>query len=54
MEINIRNQMMYLAMWQMINKMVVEGTITPEILEILNRKNAETLMCDMLPIVKIA
>lgn len=54
MDSKVKNQMMYLAMWQMINKLALEGAVAPEVLERLNRKNADTLMCDMLPIAKIA
>lgn len=50
MEVAIQNQMMYLAAWEMLKRLVSEKNIDLELVEKLNRKNAETLMCDCLPI----
>ena len=50
MEENIKNQMMYLASWGMLKRLVSEESVDIKILEKLNKRNAETLMCDCLPI----
>lgn len=50
MEENIKNQMIYLAAWVMLKKFLCDGRVDIKILEKLNKRNAETLMCDYLPI----
>lgn len=50
MDVAIQNQMMYLAAWEMLKRLLSEKNIDLELVEKLNRKNAETLMCDCLPI----
>lgn len=50
MEANIKNQMMYLAAWGMLKRLVSNGSIDIKLLEKLNKRNAESLMCDCLPI----
>ena len=54
MEENIRNQMMYLATWGMLKKLFASGKMDKDTVEKLNKRNAETLMCDFLPIGEIA
>lgn len=50
MENVMKNQMMYLAAWGMLKRLARESGLDLELAEKLNRKNAETLMCDCLPI----
>lgn len=54
MEQSMKNQMMYLAAWNLLSRLVKENKIDVELTDKINRKNAETLMCDFLPIGKIA
>lgn len=50
----IKNQMMYLAARELLKKLVKSETVSLEFAERLNRKNAETLMCDSLSLGEIA
>lgn len=50
MEESIKNQMMYLVAWEMLKRLVSNGSVDIKILENLNKRNAESLMCDCLPI----
>lgn len=50
MEENLKNQFMYLAAWSYLRKIAIEQNIDRDIIDKLNRKNAEVLMCDYLPI----
>ena len=50
MEDVIKNQMMYLATWGMLKRLFNEGKMSETLVEKLNKRNAETLMCDYLPI----
>lgn len=47
---NIQNQMIYLASREMVKKLFKEGIIDKQFAERLNRRNAESQMCDFLPI----
>lgn len=49
----LRNQMMYLASWELLKKLAREKVVDIEVINNINRKNAEMLMCDLLPIGKI-
>ena len=46
----IKNQMMYLAAWGMLKRLLNDGKINETLVEKINKRNAETLMCDYLPI----
>lgn len=50
MEDVIKNQMMYLAAWGVLKRIVIEKKMDVNIIEKINKKNAETLRCDYLPI----
>ena len=50
MEENVKNQMIYLAAWGVLKKIFNEGIIDISIVEKINKRNAETLVCDYLPI----
>lgn len=50
MEDTIKKQMIYLAAWGMLKKIFNEGKIDEVLVEKVNKRNAETLMCDYLPI----
>ena len=50
MEENLKNQFMYLAAWSYLKRIAGEQNIDKSIIDKLNRKNAETLMCDYLPL----
>jgi len=50
MENTVENQLMYLAAWCYLRRMAKEQKIDKKIIDRLNRRNAETLMCDYLPI----
>lgn len=50
MEDVIKKQMIYLAAWGVLKKIFNEGEIDISIVEKINKKNAETLVCDYLPI----
>lgn len=50
MENTMENQLMYLAAWCYLKRMAKEQKIDKIIIDRLNRRNAETLMCDYLPI----
>lgn len=54
LEENLKNQMMYLATWGMLKRLFASGRVDKDIIEKLNKRNAETLMCDFLPIGEIA
>lgn len=54
MEQSIKNQMMYLAAWEFLKRLARDNEVDIELINKINRKNAETLMCDFLPIGKIA
>lgn len=47
---SIKNQMIYLAAWETLKKIFSEGKIDISIVEKINKRNAETLLCDYLPI----
>lgn len=47
---NIKNQMIYLAAWETLKKIFNEGKIDILVVEKINKRNAETLLCDYLPI----
>lgn len=47
---NIKKQMIYLAAWGVLKKIFNEGKIDISIIERINKRNAETLVCDHLPI----
>lgn len=47
---NIQNQMMYLAAREFLCRLLEENKVEKTVIDILNRKNAEMLMCDLLPI----
>lgn len=47
---NIKKQMIYLAAWGVLKKIFNEGKIDISIIERINKRNAETLVCDYLPI----
>lgn len=53
-EQSIKNQMMYLAAWEFLKRLARDNEVDIELINKINRKNAETLMCDFLPIGKIA
>ena len=42
--------MMYLAAWGMLKRLLNEGSLDEALVEKLNKRNAETLMCDYLPV----
>jgi hypothetical protein len=46
----IKSQMVYLAARALLQKLVVSESLSLETAEKVNMKNAETLMCDLLPI----
>lgn len=46
----IKNQIMYLAAWGMLKRLLNDGKINETLVEKINKRNAETLMCDYLPI----
>ena len=48
MENTAENQLMYLAAWCYLKRMAKEQKIDKRIIDRLNRRNAETLMCDSL------
>lgn len=50
MEENLRNQFIYLAAWSYLKRIANEQNIDRKIIDKLNRKNAEVLMCDYLPL----
>lgn len=50
MEEAIKKQMIYLAAWGVLKKIFNEGEIDISIVERINKRNAETLVCDYLPI----
>lgn len=50
MEENLRKQFIYLAAWSYLKRIASEQNIDRKIIDKLNRKNAEVLMCDYLPI----
>lgn len=50
LEENVKNQMIYLAAWGVLKKIFNEGIIDISIVEKINKRNAETLVCDYLPI----
>ncbi len=50
----LKNQMMYLAAWEFLKRLVKDNGVDIELIDKINRKNAETLMCDYLPIGPIA
>lgn len=50
----LKNQMIYLASWELLKKLAKEKVVDIEVINNINRKNAEMLMCDLLPIGKIA
>lgn len=54
MEQSIKNQMIYLAAWEFLKRLVRDNGVDIELIDKINRKNAETLMCDYLPIGPIA
>ena len=47
---DINNQMMYLLSWELLCRFCRENLMDKRVADNLNRKNAETLMCDLLPI----
>lgn len=51
---DIENQIMYLAAWEFLRRIARENRLDKTIINDLNRKNAESLMCDLLPIPEIA
>lgn len=50
LEENVKKQMIYLAAWGVLKKIFNEGIIDISIVEKINKRNAETLVCDYLPI----
>lgn len=50
MEQSIKNQMVYLCAWNWLKKICSENKMDIKFAEKVNKKNAETLMCDLLPI----
>ena len=48
------NQMMYLASWEFLRRIARENRLDRTVINNLNRINAESLMCDLLPIPEIA
>ena len=48
------NQMMYLATWEFLRRIARENRVDKTVINNLNRINAESLMCDLLPIPEIA
>lgn len=50
MEDAIKKQMIYLAAWGVLKKFLNEGKMDISIVEKINKRNAETLVCDYLPI----
>lgn len=51
---DIQNQFMYLAAWEFLRRIARENRIDKTVINNLNRINAESLMCDLLPIPEIA
>ena len=51
---DIENQLMYLAAWEFLRRIARENRIDRTVINNLNRINAESLMCDLLPIPEIA
>lgn len=45
-----QNQMIYLAAWGVIKKLIKDKRLDIQTAEKLNKRNAEQLMCDYLPI----
>lgn len=50
----LTNQMMYLAAWEFLRRIARENRMDKTVINNLNRINAESLMCDLLPIPEIA
>ncbi len=50
----VQNQMVYLAAWDMLRRIARENRMDKTVINNLNRINAESLMCDLLPIPEIA
>ena len=50
MEDAIKKQMIYLAAWGALKKIFNEGKMDISIVEKINKKYAETLVCNYLPI----
>lgn len=51
---DIQNQLMYLAAWEFLRRIAREDRMDKTVIDNLNRINAESLMCDLLPIPEIA
>lgn len=51
---DIQNQLMYLAAWEFLRRVARENRMDKTVINNLNRINAESLMCDLLPIPEIA
>ncbi len=51
---DIQNQLMYLAAWEFLRRLARENRADKKVINNLNRINAESLMCDLLPIPEIA
>jgi hypothetical protein len=54
MDESLTNQMMYLAAWELLRRIARENQMEKNVINNLNRINAESLMCDLLPIPEIA
>ena len=50
----IENQMMYFAAWEFLRRIARENRLDKTVINNLNKINAESLMCDLLPIPEIA
>lgn len=50
----VQNQMVYLAAWEFLRRIARENQMDKTVINNLNRINAESLMCDLLPIPEIA
>lgn len=50
MEETIKRQMIYLASWNMLKRLASDGSVDITLINKVNSKNAEMLMCDLLPI----
>ena len=51
---DIQNQLMYLAAWETLCRVAKTKAVDLQIISNLNRMNADSLMCDLLPIPEIA
>ena len=50
----LTNQMMYLAAWEFLRRIARENWVDKTVINNFNKINAESLMCDLLPIPEIA